>query len=341
MSDSHFFKAKKDYALAELVRICDVTVADTVAQDVVFNDIRPLTEASKDHVSFLANAKYLESLKATKAGAVFVSKDCADKLPAGVIALISNNPHRSYALATQAFYGDCKPREAFISKAAHIDDTVEIGQNVTIGAGAVIEHHVRLADNVSIGPNTVIRSHVVIGKNTVIDAACVVSHAHIGENCFIGPGNKIGQAGFGYAMDPRGHVAVPQLGAVRIGDAVEIGTNCTIDRGSWRDTVIGNGCVIDNLVQIAHNVQMGMGCVIISQTGISGSTKLGNFVVCAGQAGLVGHIEIGDGVQIGAQAGVTKDVPAGTKITGTPAAPLNQHLRRMATLSKMASKKKK
>ncbi len=340
MSDIKFFKAKKDFSLAELTRICGVTVADGIAQDVVFHDIRPLSEASKDHVSFLANAKYLDALKQTNAGAAFVSKDYADKLPEGVIALVSDNPHRSYALATQAFYGDCKPRESFVSKAAHIDDTVEIGQNVTIGAGAVIEHNVTLGDNVSIGPNTVIRSHVVIGKNTVIDATCVISHTHIGENCFIGPGNKVGQAGFGYAMDPRGHVPVPQLGAVRIGDSVEIGANCTIDRGSWRDTVIGNGCVIDNLVQLAHNVELGMGCVIVSQVGISGSTTLGNFVVCAGQAGLVGHIEIGDGVQIGAQCGVTKSLNAGIKVTGTPAAPVKEHLRRIATLSKMASKKK-
>lgn len=339
MSDLSFFSPKQDFTLAELIKICDVTVDGDIDQSHVISDIRPLAEANNTHVSFLANAKYLSALKETKAAAVFVAQNMVDKLPDGVIALVSKNPHRSYALATQAFYGDCKPREAFVSKSAHIDDTVEIGQNVTIGAGAVIEHHVVLGDNVSIGPNTVIRSHVQIGSKTVIDAGCVISHTHIGEGCFIGPGNKIGQAGFGYAMDPRGHVAVPQLGAVTIGDYVEIGANCTIDRGSWRNTIIGNGCVIDNLVQLGHNVELGMGCVIVSQVGISGSTTLGNFVVCAGQAGLVGHINIGDGVQIGAQAGVTKNLPAGIKVTGTPCAPVQEQLRRVATLAKLAKKK--
>jgi UDP-3-O-[3-hydroxymyristoyl] glucosamine N-acyltransferase len=152
------------------------------------------------------------------------------------------------------------------------------------------------------------------------------------------PGVRIGQDGFGFAMGPKGHMKVPQIGRVIIQNDVEIGANTTIDRGANRDTVIGEGTKIDNLVQIAHNVTIGRHCVIVSQVGISGSTSLGDFVVVAGQAGLTGHLKIGMGAQIGAQSGVMSDVPAGQKWGGSPAVPLREWLKSIVLLQRLAKK---
>jgi len=164
-------------------------------------------------------------------------------------------------------------------------------------------------------------------------------HATVGDNTIIHTGARIGQDGFGFAMGPAGHVKVPQLGRVIVGADVEIGANTTIDRGTGPDTVIGDGCKIDNLVQIAHNVQIGQNCVIVSQTGISGSTELGDFVVLAGQVGLAGHLKIGSGARIAAQSGVMRNVDPGQELGGSPAKPVRAWLKEVATLERLARKK--
>jgi UDP-3-O-[3-hydroxymyristoyl] glucosamine N-acyltransferase len=152
-------------------------------------------------------------------------------------------------------------------------------------------------------------------------------------------GARIGEDGFGFAPDPSGHIKVPQLGRVIVGDDVEIGANSTIDRGSGPDTVIGDGCRIDNLVQIGHNVRLGRGCVIVAQTGISGSTVVEDHVFMGGQAGVTGHLRIGAGAQIAAQAGVMQDIAQQTKVGGSPAVPMRQFLRQAATLARLARKR--
>jgi len=176
----------------------------------------------------------------------------------------------------------------------------------------------------------------VLGEDTEIGAGATLSHCLIGSRVRIYPGVRIGQDGFGFAIDPAGHVPVPQLGRVIIEDDVEIGANVTIDRGAGPDTVIGRGCMIDNLVQIGHNVEVGAGSVIVAQAGISGSTKLGKFVVLAGQAGLAGHLTIGDGARVGAQSGVMRDVPPGEDVVGSPAMPSRQYWRWYAKLMKLS-----
>ncbi len=188
-------------------------------------------------------------------------------------------------------------------------------------AGSVIEAGCTLGDDVRVG------RHVSI------------SHAVIGSRVRLYPGVRIGQDGFGFSPDPEGFVKVPQLGRVVIGDDVEIGANSTIDRGAGPDTVIGAGTMIDNLVQIGHNVQVGRNCVLVAQSGISGSTRLGDFVMIGGQAGLVGHLEIGDGARIGAKAGVPNNVAAGETVLGSPAVPIKQHHRQVAALKRLAAKK--
>jgi UDP-3-O-[3-hydroxymyristoyl] glucosamine N-acyltransferase len=241
----------------------------------------------------------------------------AELAPPGMALLISENPYRSYALAAAKFYP--WPVTPYISKAAHIDPGAQIG------AGCIIE------------PGAVIGRGVVLGQGCWIGANATLSHCVLGQRVRVHAGARIGQDGFGFALGAKGHVPVPQLGRVMIGDFVNIGANSCIDRGAGPDTVIGAGTVIDNLVQIGHNVKIGRGCVIVAQVGISGSTVIEDGVVLAGQAGVAGHLTIGKGARIAAQSGVIGDVPAGEEWVGFPAMPRRAFWRLHAGLKKLLS----
>ncbi len=176
---------------------------------------------------------------------------------------------------------------------------------------------------------------VAIGRDCAIGASVTIVHALVGDRVIIHPGTRIGQDGFGYLPSPRGHQKIPQTRRVIIQDDVEIGANCTIDRGSTRDTIIGEGTKIDNLVQIAHNVRIGRHCLIAGQTGISGSSEVGDFVMMGGQVGLSDHITVGSGAMLGAKAGVMTDVPAGGRWVGAPAEPIRDFMKGVAVLRKL------
>lgn len=338
MADLKFHIRTSPKTLKDLADLSGAVIDEKADGSIVLEDVSSLQEASDEHISFLDNVKYKEHFKATKAKACVVSPEMVEFAPKGIHLLISKNPYKSFALIARAFYPEQYP-EASISDAAYVDETASFGAGCIIEAGAVIQKGVTLGKGVWIGSNAVIDKNVKLGDKCRIGANTTISHTIMGQNSRVYPGARIGQDGFGFAIDPAGHVKVPQLGRVIIGDNVEIGANTTIDRGAGPDTIIGDGAWIDNLVQIAHNVKVGRGCIIISQVGIAGSSIIEDYAVLAGQVGVAGHLTVGMGAQIAAQSGVMNNVPAGAKMMGSPAFPMKEHLRHLATLKKLASKK--
>ncbi len=339
MADPAFFNKRKNFTLGEIAEITSSQIAEGGDPDYVLEDVAPLNKAEAIHLSFLDNAKYKNDFINTQAGACFVSQAMAEHAPDGLTCLISSAPYKAYALAAQAFYPE-SPRETVISSTAIIEDSAQIGEGAYIGHNVYIGHDVRIGKNTWIDANSTIQDNVQAGDNFRVGSNATVSHAVIGDDVRLYPGARVGQDGFGFAIDPAGHVKVPQLGRVIIGNHVEIGANTTIDRGAGPDTIIGDGTWIDNLVQIGHNVEIGRGCVIVAQVGISGSTKIGDFVAIGGQTGIAGHLNIGMGVRLGAQSGVMNDIPAGAEYMGSPAFPKNQFLRQMAALKRLIKTKK-
>ena len=334
-----FFKTPAPLPLGRIAEISGAVLAPGVDSAFTITNVAPLDKAGKADLTFLDNVKYRDLFTTTKAGACFVHPDRAAGAPGGVNLLLSKSPYKSYALAAQAFYPEPQP-EARISAGAVLHPTARIG------AGCTIAHGVVIGENAQIGPGCWLEEYAVIGDNVILGEKCrvgvhaCISHAIIGDHVRLYTGARVGQDGFGFAIDAKGHVKVPQLGRVMIEDHVEIGANTTIDRGSGPDTVIGQGTWIDNLVQIGHNVKVGRGCIITAQVGIAGSTVIEDFVALGGQAGVSGHLRVGKGARIAAQSGVTRDVPPGEEQMGYPALPMRQFLRQIATLNRLIKKEK-
>lgn len=322
MADPRFFRNAGPLTLARLAEITGAALSVPEAASRSVSDVAALEAAEAGQVSFIDNIKYRDQFAVTRAGACFAAPAMARHAPAGLVLLLTDTPYKAYALAAQAFYPDQTRADGVISPRAAIDPAARIGAGVTVEDFAVI------------GPG------VEIGAGSRIGAGATITHAIIGENARIYPGCRIGQDGFGFAIDPKGHVKVPQLGRVMIGNNVEIGANTCIDRGAGPDTVIGDGAWIDNLVQIGHNVRIGRGCVIVAQVGISGSTVVDDYVVIAGQAGLAGHLHIGRGARIGAQSGIMRDVPPGADVLGSPALPIRDKMREFAMINRLVRKEK-
>jgi len=338
MADSRFFNRAQPISLAKLAELVQAEVSAEHGE-LEIEDVASLSEGGDKHVSFLDNIKYKSDFLSTRAAAVFVNEELAVLAPDGCVPLVSKNPYKSYALAASYFYPQPQP-EAHISQQAVIAEGVELGEGCRVDAGAIIGEGAQIGEGSWIEAGAVIGPNVVIGKYCRIGSNANVSHALIGDYVRLYPGVCAGQDGFGFAIDPAGHVKVPQLGRVIIEDHVEIGANTTIDRGAGPDTVIGQGSWIDNLVQIGHNVKIGKGCVIVSQAGISGSTVLEDYVVLAGQVGVAGHLHIGKGARIAAKSGLMKDIPAGEEHMGYPALPIKDFMRQVATLNRLIRKKK-
>lgn len=339
MADPRFFEKEQSLTLGEIAALSGAELAEGADPEFEIEDVAPLHMAQSTHLSFLDNIKYKDDFLKTKAGACFASPQMAVHAPEGVVILSTKNPYKSYALAAQAFYPANTP-PAQISDAASVHESAKIAQGAVIDAGAVIGENAEIAEGAWIESNAVIGKAVQIGAHTRVGPNVSITHAIVGAHCNIYPGARIGQDGFGFAIDPAGHVKVPQLGRVIIEDHVEVGANTCIDRGAGPDTVIGQGTWIDNLVQIGHNVKIGRGCVIVAHVGISGSAELGDYVVLAGQVGVAGHLKIGTGVRVAAQSGVIKDIPPGQEYFGSPAIPKREQMRQIAALKRLIKKEK-
>ena len=310
-------------------------VADEV--ELLVEGVAPLQAAGPKEVSFLDNRRYASALDQTLAGAVIVHPDMAERVPSTAVAIVTNEPYAAWARVAALFHPVPPPSpgihpSAFVADGARVDPSAEIGPLSVIETGAEIGPGCR------IGPCAVIGSGVIVGRDCRIGAHVSLSYALLGARVCVYPGARIGQEGFGFASTKDGFLSVPQLGRVILEDDVEVGANTTIDRGSSRDTLIGAGSRLDNLVQIGHNVVLGRCCVIVAQVGISGSTVLEEFVRVGGQAAMAGHLRIGRGAEIGAQAGVMSDLDPGAKVLGSPAQPKKDFFRQIATLMKMAKK---
>jgi len=316
-ADNYIYKGPFNVAHIAQQTGCEISGSS----DFEIKNLAPLDVAGEGDLSFFDNSKYLEQFISCKATACIAHPKFIDKAPNGMVLLTCAEPYAAYAKAAQMFYRS-KDEVAGISAKADIHPTAKIGADCSIGAFT------------SIGENVVIGAGSVIGRNVSIRSA------QIGANCVIHDGVRIGQEGFGFAMGASGHVKVPQLGGVVIGDNVEIGANSCVDRGSGPNTSIDSGTKIDNLVQIAHNVEIGKNCVITAQCGIAGSTKIGDFVVIGGKAGIAGHLKIGSGARIAANSGLMRDVPAGSSVGGYPAVEIKDWHRATVLINKMVKGRK-
>jgi len=344
MEHPGFFDRSGPFKLARILEVSEAQAPAGTDHDIEIVDVLPLDQASAGQVSFFDNPKYLDAFQKTRAAACFVAEKHAGKAPAGTIPLTSSQPYRSFALALALFYPDAS-RNALITaydtgKSTNgIHETAKLEDGVLVQPGAVIGPEVRIGKGTTVASGARIAYRTHIGRDCYIGPNVTISNALIGNRVILHPGICIGQDGFGYAMGPQGHLKVPQIGRVIIQDDVEIGANSTIDRGALKDTVIGEGTKIDNLVQIGHNVVMGRHCIIVSQVGIAGSVTLGDGVVIGGQAGISGHVQIGSGAQIAAQSGIHCDVPSGERWGGTPIKPMAIWLKEVALLRKLVEQR--
>ncbi|RUT26736.1 UDP-3-O-(3-hydroxymyristoyl)glucosamine N-acyltransferase [Asaia sp. W19] len=336
--DPRFFYREGPLTVGALAECAEAEiVGQEGAGDIVLRGVAPLQAATPQEISFLDNRRYLPLLAETRAGAVILGPAFKDKLPEGVVGLVSKSPYLAWARIAARFH-PVSPARPGIHPTALVDETAVIGEGVEIGAFVTIGAHAEIGAHTVLAPHAAIGEGVILGTHNRIGTHVSVSHAILGDRVTLYPGARIGQDGFGFAVGPAGFETVPQLGRVVLGHDVEIGANSTIDRGSMRDTLIGAGTRIDNLVQIGHNAQLGRCCIVVSQAGISGSTELGDFVTIAAQAGLIGHIKIGEKARIGAQCGVMSDVEAGADVIGSPAMPFREFFRNVAFLRRLAKK---
>ncbi|MDP8216362.1 MAG: UDP-3-O-(3-hydroxymyristoyl)glucosamine N-acyltransferase [Candidatus Kaelpia imicola] len=315
--DENGFRPRLDLTLTRIAKLIDGEVIGDGS--IIIKGLSGIKEAQEGDITFVANPKYFSLINTTRASAVITSQavEGTDKP-----IIKTENPSLAFAKLVSHFAPDENGIKPGVHPTAIIGKDVKLGENVSIGPYVVV------SDGAFIGDNTVLQAGVYVGSYSKIGASCTIySHVAvrervtIGSNVIIHSGTVIGSDGFGYATVKDVHYKIPQIGTVFIEDDVEIGANVTIDRARFGKTHIKRGTKIDNLVQIAHNVEIGENSIVVAQSGISGSTNIGRGVILAGQSGVVGHINIGDNARVAAQAGVTKSVPEGEVVSGYPARP--------------------
>ena len=337
MTEPFFFNRGRGLTVREIAALTRAEPWPGADLDRRITGIAALDRAGPRDLAFLDKPKYASQLSASGAGACLTTKRHASRAPAHVSVLCIAEPYRAFVEVTRTLFPDAtRPSSLFeasgVATGAIVHPTARLESGVTVDPGVVIGPRAEIGTGTLINAGAVIGPSVRIGRECAIGANASITNSLIGDRVVVHPGCSIGQDGFGYVMGATGHRKVLQVGRVILQDDVEIGAGTTIDRGANRDTVIGEGTKIDNLVQIGHNVSIGRHCIIVSQCGISGSVVIEDHVILAGQVGLPDNVTIGEGAIVGAQSGVMSDIPAGEKWLGYPAMRGREFLRNMMTL---------
>nr|WP_294903678.1 UDP-3-O-(3-hydroxymyristoyl)glucosamine N-acyltransferase [uncultured Lacibacter sp.] len=303
-----------------------------------------IEEAVAGQLAFLANPKYEDYLYSTGASIIIINEAQELKQPLAATLIRVPDAYSAFATLLQAYEQIMEQKMVGIQEPSFVAKTASISENVFVGAFSYIGENVKLGKNVKIHPHCFLGNNVVIGDNSILHPGVKIYHdCKVGQKVIIHAGTVLGGDGFGFAPQPDGtYKKVPQIGNVVVEDEVEIGSNCTIDRATMGSTIIHHGAKLDNLIQIAHNVEIGTYTVIAAQTGVSGSTKIGSRVMIGGQAGIVGHITIADGSRINAQSGVSKSLKQpNSVVTGSPAFDYTSTLRSQAIFRSLPDMEKR
>lgn len=341
MAQPIFFTKPPATALADIATLTKAQLADPARGGHVITGLASLDEAGPMHLAFFDNLKYAEQLKATRAGACLVSPRFEAEVPAHVAVLRVAQPFRAFVRIAREWHGDALRPQSWvgndgIAPSAIIDPSARLEDGVIVDPLAVIGPGVEIGSGTVIGVGAVIGPGVKIGRDCNVGARTAIQCALIGNNVLIHPGCSIGQDGYGFIFfGPEGHLKVPQTGRVLIQNDVEVGANTTIDRGSLRDTVIGEGTKIDNQVQIGHNVTIGRHCLLAAQIGLAGSLTIGDNVALGAKVGINNHLKIGDGAQVTAMSAVKDDIPPGGRWGGHFAKPTKQWFKEIIAVERL------
>ncbi len=322
-----------------LRELADITGGKVVGNPKLeINGVSEIQRGRSGTITFLSNPKYKKYVADTGASAIITADKSALTNFDGILV---DNPQLGFAKVLELFQD--KPKIAWgIHKSATISTNTNISEHISIGPNCVVEEGVRIGENTVIGANTVLGRNVVVGANCNLHSNIHVYHScTIGNGCTIFSGTVIGSDGFGYVESEGIHHKTPQIGSVIISDNVDIGANCTIDRGTIGDTFIGEGSKLDNLVHIAHNVKTGRGCLFAGFVGIAGSVEIGDYCIFAGQSGVVPHVKIGDRAVFAVRSGATKSLPGGKVYAGMPAREIKEQTKKDAVLSEIDILKKR
>ena len=342
MADPRFFENLGPFTLAQICQKAGLPLPAGSDSAQEFHDLADLSSSDRRHLTFFTGSFALrDAFASSNAGACLVGEKAKrpDAPPGMIVLHVQSVPH-AFAAVAGMFYP--KHSQPFWPQGAPaISPRARIGANVMLAPGAVVGAGAEIGDGTQIGPASVIGPGVAIGRNCEIGSNVSVSHAYIGNRVIILPGANIGQPGFGFASSARGHVKIPQLGRVVIQDDVEIGSCTTIDRGALRDTVIGEGSKLDNLVMIGHNCQIGRHCVIAGQVGIAGSCVIGDFVVMGGQVGLGDHSQIGSHTRMAARSATASGIllNGGADYGGAPAKPVREWAREIHAVARLGKQR--
>lgn len=319
-----------NFSASQIALIVNGTVEGD--ENVLVSSFGKIEDAKTGQLTFLANRKYEEYLYRTGASVIIINENFKLKEPVSATLVRVPDAYSAFAALLSRYQQMVAQQIKGIQQPSYIASTASYGENVFIGAFAYLGDNVKLGNNTKVFPNVFIGDNVKIGDDTIIHPGVkIYRECVIGDRVVIHAGTVIGSDGFGFAPQADGSFKkIPQMGNVVIENNVEIGANCTIDRATIGSTIIRAGAKLDNLIQIAHNVEIGNNTVIAAQAGVSGSTKIGKGVMIGGQAGIVGHLQIGDGAKINAQSGVSKSIDAGKAVTGSPAHDYTATLRSQA-----------